>query len=353
MFSFALGCKKNEADIGKHDEVVHMERVLSLLPGIDNPRNSEGDFISLKSGRILYVYSHFYGTSYMDDAPAYIASRYSDDGGKTWSTTSELVVENEGIHNVMSVSLMRLRNDEIALFYMKQDGSYDNWTIMIRFSSDEGESWSEPRSFIDQPGKFLLANGRVIQLADGRLVTPVNSYSDVYSYYSDDNGRTWEPSTIMPNPDNSVTVEPAIVELKNGDIMMIMRTGSAEQYVSYSKDRGASWSPAKPSNIISASQSPASIAKIPHNNDLLLVWNYNTSADPVLKANRNPLNLAVSKDDGGTWEHIKVIEDYSKGSYCYTAIHFLDGYVLLAYFDWYTLGTTITRIKADWLYQNL
>ena len=32
--------------------------VLRLEPGPNNPRNSEGDFISLKDKRILFVYSH-------------------------------------------------------------------------------------------------------------------------------------------------------------------------------------------------------------------------------------------------------------------------------------------------------
>lgn len=35
--------------------------VLRLVPGPDNPRNSEGSFITLKDGRILFIYSHFTG----------------------------------------------------------------------------------------------------------------------------------------------------------------------------------------------------------------------------------------------------------------------------------------------------
>ena len=35
------------------------EIVLRLDPKDGNPRNSEGDFIQLKDGRILFVYTHF------------------------------------------------------------------------------------------------------------------------------------------------------------------------------------------------------------------------------------------------------------------------------------------------------
>jgi hypothetical protein len=35
------------------------ETTLSLNPGPNNPRNSEGDFITLKDGSILFIYSHY------------------------------------------------------------------------------------------------------------------------------------------------------------------------------------------------------------------------------------------------------------------------------------------------------
>ena len=59
--------------------------VLQLLSGPNNPRNSEGDFITLKDGRILFVYSHYTGTSGDDHGNAFLAGRYSSDKGKTWT----------------------------------------------------------------------------------------------------------------------------------------------------------------------------------------------------------------------------------------------------------------------------
>ena len=38
--------------------------VLELAPGTGNPRNSEGAFLELKDGKILFVYSHFFGESF-------------------------------------------------------------------------------------------------------------------------------------------------------------------------------------------------------------------------------------------------------------------------------------------------
>ena len=76
--------------------VTEPEIVLRLQKGEDNPRNSEGDFVELKDGRILFVYSHYYGESTSDHATAYLASRVSSDRGRTWSPQDKLVIDNEG-----------------------------------------------------------------------------------------------------------------------------------------------------------------------------------------------------------------------------------------------------------------
>ena len=45
-----------------------VEKIRLLPPGPGNARNSEGDFIQLKDGRILFVYTHFTGGG-SDHAP--------------------------------------------------------------------------------------------------------------------------------------------------------------------------------------------------------------------------------------------------------------------------------------------
>ena len=69
------------------------EVVLNLDPSQDNPRNSEGAFVALKSGRILFLYTRFHGGA--DDAsPAHIVRIHSDDDGRSWSREHRIVVEN-------------------------------------------------------------------------------------------------------------------------------------------------------------------------------------------------------------------------------------------------------------------
>ena len=55
--------------------------VLDLKPGAGNPRNSEGAFLDLKNGRLLFAYSRYLEESGADDGKACIAARYSSDDG--------------------------------------------------------------------------------------------------------------------------------------------------------------------------------------------------------------------------------------------------------------------------------
>ena len=341
------------------------EIVLRLEPGPENPRNSEGDFISLKDGRIMFVYSRYFGANGGDHSPAYLAARFSNDGGKTWTSEDLKVVEREGTMNVMSVSLLRLQNGKIALFYLKKNSETD-CIPMVRFSNDEAKTWSDPVPCItDKKGYFVLNNNRVIQLKNGRILMAVNLYNiaegsilnkgSLWSYYSDDNGLTWKSGVEVPNPDKFLTQEPGIVELKNKDILMIIRSNPGVQCISYSKDKGVTWSSVKSSNIKSP-VSPASIERIPSTGDLLLVWNNNGGDDPAIKGKRTPLTVAISKDEGKTWQKAKNVEDDPDGWYCYIAIHFVGKDVLLGHCACNRpkgtglAVTQITKLSVDWIY---
>lgn len=342
------------------------EIALRLEPGPNNPRNSEGDFIELKDGRILFIYSHYFGNSGGDHDPAFLAGRYSSDGGKTWTQDDVKIVDQEGTMNVMSVSLLRLKNGEIALFYLKKNSERDCIPV-VRFSKDEAKTWSDPIPCItDKVGYFVLNNNRVIQLKSGRLLMAVNLYKialgsslnegSLWSYYSDDNGKTWKSGKEVSNPGKFLTQEPGVVELKNGNILMLIRSDAGVQCKSYSRDQGVTWSPVERSNIKSP-VSPASIERIPSTGDLLLVWNNNGGDDPAIKGKRTPLTIAISKDEGKTWKKIKNVEDDPDGWYCYIAIHFTDDHVLLGH----CAGnrpkgtglavTQITRLSLDWIYE--
>ena len=57
---------------------------LNVDPTPEHPRNSEGSFATLASGRIIFIYSQFYGGA-ADESPARLVRIHSDDQGRTWS----------------------------------------------------------------------------------------------------------------------------------------------------------------------------------------------------------------------------------------------------------------------------
>ena len=342
-------------------------RTLELPPGEGNPRNSEGAFVSLKDGRILFVYSHFTGGG-GDHSAAHLAGRISSDGGRTWIREDRVIVKNEGGMNVMSVSLLRLQSGEIALFYLLKNSEQDCRPVM-RLSSDEGETWGTPVMCItDEVGYYVLNNDRAIQLKNGRLVLPVCLHwvkgapkadwqGELMCYLSDDNGKTWHRSkTAQKGYDASgkriTTQEPGVVELKDGRVMMFIRASGGCQYLAYSPDGGDTWS-APVASEIKSPVSPATIKRLPSTGDLLLVWNDHADIPASLSARRVPLSTAVSKDDGKTWRCVKVLEGNPQGHYCYIAVHPVGDSVLLGYCAMSNLAhSRITRVPVSWLYAD-
>lgn len=346
----------------QHSEV----HFISLLPpGPGNPRNTEGDFIQLKDGTLLFAYTKFTGGG-GDDDTAFIASRTSSDGGASWISEDRTLLENEGGMNVMSVSFLRARDGRILFFYLRKNSQTD-CRSMLRTSSDEGKTWSEAVDCTPDPGYFVLNNDRAVELKRGRLVLPVALHTEdgkwtgrgkVMFYLSDDMGRKWRRSKAViecPVPSKAGLQEPGVVELKDGRLMVFCRTTLGSQYVAYSRDGGETWTQAAPSALASP-LSPVSIERIPKTGDLLAVWNDHTDADAAWRADndagkgglRTPLSVAISRDEGKTWNNRKNILSDPEGWYCYTAIDFWRDRVLLAYVAGGSGLPRLSRTQIAW-----
>ena len=156
------------------------EVVLNLDPTRDNPRNSEGAFVTLKSGRILFIYTRFNGGA-ADESPAQLASIQSDDGGRTWSREPRTVVE---LADGRLFSWMR--TDQGAHF-----GCY---------STDSGKRWLPPaRTDLVSPAspasiKRLPGSADLVALYNdhsGRFPFPKGKRSSLVAAVSSDGGKTW------------------------------------------------------------------------------------------------------------------------------------------------------------------
>jgi sialidase-1 len=319
-----------------------------LDPTPAHPRSTEGGFVTLKSGRILFEYSQF-SEGQHDYSPSAIARIYSDDQGRTWSQP-EVVVPTGKYQNIMSVTLLRLASGKIARFYAVKKTMLRDCQPVISLSSDEGQTWTEPKLVTQAPGYFVLNNDRVIQTKSGRLIVPLGYHRTMGDtddwkswdpraiavwYYSDDEGATWKESDTwwaLPAVTTSGLQEPGVVELSNGSIYSWFRTDQGAQMESFSTDNGVTWSLPRLTQLKSP-VSPASIKHVPGTKTLMVVFNDHSGkvAKPESPKQRAPQAVAFSTDDGKTWGPSQLIEDDLTGWYCYTAIHFTDDSVLLAY----------------------
>lgn len=367
--------------------------VLQLDPGPNNRRNSEATFVTLKSGRILLYWSKFISDDHSDFGAGVIASRHSDDGGLTWSKKDDVIVRKDrGATNVMSPSLLRLKDGRIALLTLRKEGM-GVCLPWMRYSDDETKTWSEPISvnpFPESRGYYVVNNDRLIQTRTGRIMMPVcmcrwrlphevkrmkklpgdtkTHYPEprepfmaaptlVFFYFSDDGGKTWLESLTSYYhclPDGSGAEEPGMIELKNGTLWSWARTGiigmpgyGAWQWQSFSKDGGQVWSPPSQS-VFRSPCSPLQMKRIPKTGHLLAVWNDHSEHFKVPKPKpiswaRTPLVSAISKDEGKTWKHFLLLEGAPDHGFCYPAIHFTDEAVLLSY----NAGGRTTRNPLD------
>ena len=331
--------------------------------GDDNPRNSEGDIIVLKDGRLLLAYTEFLGSTSGDFEPARISARISSDGGTTWEKKFVLAENQEGLKNAMIASFLRLADGTIMLGYNKKVSRADT-RFHVRFSKDEAESWSEEVSVISEPSYGAVYNFAPIQLTSGRILAPY-SYSPDYTlenhfrvqvYYSDDGGASWDVGETVIDLPKRGAMEPGLVELGDGSVLMHLRTQLGKVYRSLSRDGGLTWTDPAPTSLLNP-ESPIATARIPSTGDLLVVFNNNYNPDgPHHLGARGPLTAATSSDGGKTWQGLQDIENDPEMEYSYPSITFRNDQVLLSYYRSYRDGKAarleqvFTRLPTRWFY---
>ncbi len=327
-----------------------------------NPRNSEGSFIELRDGRILFAYSRFKGAGVGEDHdPSDIYGCISDDMGETFGDIFPIFTQDElNAENIMSVSFLRMANGDIGLFFLAK--LRENCIGYISRSSDEGKSWSKPMIFTKEKGYFVINNDRIRVLKSGRIIAPAAFYEADFTFdengkqigakyqpgslcifASDDDGYTWytlAENIKVPYSRGFTTGvdEPGIIELNDGRLWCYIRTNSGRQYECFSSDEGKTWTETGAS-IFTSACSPLSSRRL-SDGRIALVWNpvanFNGSPYEVIEgawiAGRSPLVISTSDDEVESFKKPIPIETDKRSGYCYVAIfETKDNSILLAY----------------------
>lgn len=244
-----------------------------------------------------------------------VVSRF---GGQGWSASATLI-DFPGVA-VGNPVLYTDTRGAVHLFFAVLHG--DAWTdarLAHMTSSDGARTWTTPRIIHEQQG--LMTKTRPLEVAR-RLLLPV--YDE----------RHWCSLVLITEPPfehwalygdttaRGKTIQPAIVPLSDGTLLMFSRSTRGAIYASRSFNDGFSWTASQPLEL----SNPNSGIDLLRLRSGLLVLVYNPTS-----VGRERLALSWSRDEGDTWSEPFLLED-SVGEFSYPyAIQADDGTVHLLY----------------------
>jgi len=194
-----------------------------------------------------------------------------------------------------------------------------------RVTTGGGRKWGEAKMVWEGYTGALM---EYLQLRSGRILVPFGKWIPnrplapptgchvTIAIYSDDGGKTWTqsrsgltaPCYAGYNGNNYGACEPAVVELSDGRMYLLMRTQAGFLYESWSAD-GAEWAEAVPSRF-HVSTGPPGLTKLPDGR-IALFWN-NCEMPPKVDGagvygGRDAIHAAISDDEGRTWRGFREV----------------------------------------------
>ncbi len=256
--------------------------------------------------------------------------RVSKDNGKTWSEPVP-VCKGLDVEEPASYYLLRTKNNTLVFVYLNVTDKKFNWDetkkepkegckleVWAIRSLDEGKTWIDNQCILEGYNTNFFA---LIQTRTGRIIAPFDHLTSnpgrfmICSVYSDDEGKTWKRSNwidIGGHGHHDGSMEPTLVELSDGRLLMLIRTSLDQFWQAISENDGKYWRIIQPSGI-QASNSPGYLLRL-SNGKLVLVWNQLNPEGRVFQKSdlsqhtefpsswhREELSIAFSDDDGKTW----------------------------------------------------
>jgi predicted neuraminidase len=185
--------------------------------------------------------------------------------------------------------------------------------LFERKSGDGGKKWSSEREI--ECGAPLLGKNKPIVLMSGEYVLPVEDEVrwQACVLISTDRCESWIRYGDIAGESGEKVIQPTAAQLRDGSILMLLRTNVGRIYETRSFDRGRGWTPATPT-ILSNPNSGIDMVRM-RDGRLALVYN----DSPQNWGPRTPLCLALSEDEGRSWQEELRLEQ-GPGEYSYPAI---------------------------------
>ena len=246
----------------------------------------------------------------------------SSDAGVSWSGAEVLAPSVDGDPALLAARRGTALHFSKGEMIMGEGGDAPRYrrSTLYRMGSDDGGCTFGPATRIDTGRLYNGHANEGLELRDGTLVMPyyyvqnLEGGGEVYEremvcvssvLTSTDSGSSWQSGGEVRLPhDPNGSDEPAVVELGDGDLLMIVRSTRGRHYQSRSSDRGATWSDPVPTLLV-ASNTPAALHRLSFEpSAVVVVW---TSTPYVGAMNRYPLSVAISYDECVSWAHHRIL----------------------------------------------
>jgi len=206
-------------------------------------------------------------------------------------------------------------------FVTTEEQDWRSARLKVQTSSDAIQ-WDKPRVLSDRLG--LMFRSKPLDLLGGGILIPI--YDEVQwqsmSMMSDDEGLTWRlGNPIVNSPGN---IHPTVVQLSDGRLLAYLRTGGEGGWIwqTISNDSGWTWERPTPTGFPNPN-SGIDLIRL-HNCHLALAFNDSHHR-------RSPLCVALSEDEGRTWNHGRTLEG-GDGEFSYpTLLQTRDGCIHCVY----------------------
>ena len=329
-----ISCDSNSF---KSKEFIYPDKLCKkTLYTIDNGyRNGEGAFILLKNNQLAYIYTCFSGTK--DNSYSDICMIKSINESKTKWSEPKILIYNNAVENIMSVSAIRMKNGSILIQYLKKN-SCNDLVIARRFSYDELKTFSKEYILDVGDGYNVVNNDRIINV-NHNIYVPISKHFCINGKFIY-NGKILLAITSeknvkkiiqIPTNDSNITFqEPGIFHILHTKKMIVwLRNSSTNIMFSKSQDWGMHFNKPEKGILQVVPYSPSSI-KVYNNSDVFIIYNKYTKNNKENK--RAPLVLSILDASLKNIKKEYIIENNSSLDYEYISMYKDSNDLVIAYY---------------------